>query len=47
MEQQLHVFVAVEQQQVARSTAVLDGAPGIDDVTLLVIAAHRESNGGC
>jgi hypothetical protein len=47
MEEQLDVAVDAAQEQVARSTPVLDGAPSIDDVTVFLIGVHGQSNGGC
>ena len=34
------------QQQVARATTVLDGAPSIDHVTVLPVGVHEQTNGG-
>lgn len=46
MEEQLYVAIDAAEQQVAGATAVLAGAPGVDDVTALVVSVHGQTNGG-
>jgi hypothetical protein len=46
MKEQFDVAVDAAQKQVARSTPVLEGAPSVDDVTVLLIGVHGQSNGG-
>ena len=46
VKEQLDMSVDAAQQQVAGSTPVLDGAPSVDDVTMLLSGVHGQSNGG-
>jgi hypothetical protein len=40
VKEQLYVAVDAAQQQVACSTPVLDGAPSVDDVTMVLSGVH-------
>jgi hypothetical protein len=46
VEEQLDVTVDDAQQQVTRATAVLDGTPSVDHVTVLPVGVHEQTNGG-